>query len=116
MKLKKTKAAMALLITGGCCHNLTLQSHKLTEAVAQHAKVDWRDFLDVTSRRHEHKSRYPVKLEKLAHPILKKMPTDWVTTKDKLYVIEKKMPGVVPSSPVKAKKRQGAYRNLDSQI
>ena len=104
MKLKKTKAAMALLITGGCCHNLTLQSHKLTEAVAQHAKVDWRDFLDVTSRRHEHKSRYPVKLEKLAHPILKEMPTDWVTTKDELYVIEKKMPGVVSLASSKSEK------------
>ena len=95
---------MALLITGGCCHNYTLQSHKLTEAVAQHAKVDWRDFLDVTSRRHEHKSRYPVKLEKPSHPILKGMPTDWITPRDELYVVEKMMPGVVSLASSKSEK------------
>ena len=53
---------------------------------------DWLDFLDVTSHRREHKSRYPNKLEKLAHPILKGMPTDWVTPKDELYVIKKRCP------------------------
>ena len=104
MKLKKTKAAKGITDHGGCCRNYTLQSQKLTEAVAQHAKVDWRDFLDFTSRRHEHKSRYPVKLEKLAHPILKGMPTDLVTPKDELYVIEKKMPGVVSLASSKSEK------------
>jgi len=39
---KKQKPLKALLITGGCCHNYALQSQKLIEAVAQHAKVDWR--------------------------------------------------------------------------
>jgi len=53
---------------------------------------DWRQFLGVTSRRHEHQSRYPVKKVALKHPILKGMPEDWVTPKDELYVIEKMWP------------------------
>jgi type 1 glutamine amidotransferase len=53
---------------------------------------DWREFLGVTSRRHEHESRYPVKLVAADHPILKGMPSDWVTPKDELYVIEKLWP------------------------
>ena len=176
---KKQKPLKALLITGGCCHNYALQSQKLIEAVAQHAKVDWRivneggtgtkamiplykdpnwakeydvvvhnecfantsnkdyvqsitkahaegvpavvihcamhtyraaafddwrNFLGVTSRRHEHKSRYPVKLEKPSHPILKGMPTDWITPRDELYVVEKMMPGVVSLASSKSEK------------
>ena len=53
---------------------------------------DWRQFLGVTSRRHEHQSRYPVKKVDLKHPILKGMPDDWVTPMDELYVIEKMWP------------------------
>jgi len=53
---------------------------------------DWRQFIGVTSRRHEHQSRYPVKKVALKHPILKGMPEDWVTPKDELYVIEKMWP------------------------
>ncbi|MBN8246536.1 MAG: ThuA domain-containing protein [Verrucomicrobia bacterium] len=50
---------------------------------------DWREFLGVTSRHHEHMSRYPVKKVLPEHPILKDMPADWVTPMDELYVIEK---------------------------
>ena len=53
---------------------------------------DWHQFLGVTSRRHEHQSRYPVKKVALKHPILKGMPEDWVTPMDELYVIEKMWP------------------------
>ena len=53
---------------------------------------DWREFLGVTSRRHDHQSRYPVKLVEPEHPILKGMPADWVTPMDELYVIEKLWP------------------------
>ena len=53
---------------------------------------DWRQFLGVTSRHHEHQSRYPVKKVALKHPILKGMPDDWVTPMDELYVIEKVWP------------------------
>lgn len=52
---------------------------------------DWREFLGVTSRRHDHQSNYPVK--KVAeHPILKGIPDNWVTAKDELYIIEKLWP------------------------
>ena len=53
---------------------------------------DWRKFLGVTSRRHEHKSEYPVKKVMAKHPILKDMPNDWKTPKDELYVVEKLWP------------------------
>ena len=54
---------------------------------------DWRRFLGVTSRRHDHQSRYPVKKAAPGHPILRNMPDDWITPKDELYVIEKMWPG-----------------------
>jgi len=57
---------------------------------------EWRKFLGVTSRRHDHQSRYPVKKVAAEHPILKGMPEDWVTPKDELYVIEKMWPGATP--------------------
>ncbi len=52
---------------------------------------EWREFLGVTSRRHDHQSHYAVK--KVAdHPILKGIPDDWKTPMDELYVIEKLWP------------------------
>ena len=58
------------------------------------AKVDdWREFLGVTSRHHEHQSRYPVKVERGEHPVMRGFPADWVTPKDELYVLEKIWPG-----------------------
>ncbi|NNM30172.1 MAG: ThuA domain-containing protein, partial [Akkermansiaceae bacterium] len=56
------------------------------------ATDDWRKFLGVTSKRHEHQSHYPVKVEKSDHPIMKNFPADWTTPKDELYVIEKSWP------------------------
>lgn len=53
---------------------------------------DWREFLGVTSRRHDHQSRYPVKLVEAKHPVLKGMPENWITPMDELYVIEKIWP------------------------
>jgi len=53
---------------------------------------DWREMLGVTSRRHDHQSKYPVKLVDTKNPILKGMPADWVTPMDELYVIEKLWP------------------------
>lgn len=49
---------------------------------------DWRQFLGVTSRRHEHQSEYPVKVVAHDHPIMKGFPSDYKTPKDELYVIE----------------------------
>ena len=53
------------------------------------AKIDdWREFLGVTSRRHDHQSRYPVKTVAVDHPIMKDVPVDYVSPKDELYIIE----------------------------
>jgi type 1 glutamine amidotransferase len=57
---------------------------------------DWRRFLGVTSRRHDHQSRYPVKKVLPQHPIVKDIPDDWRTPKDELYVIDKVWPGATP--------------------
>lgn len=54
---------------------------------------DWRKFLGVTSRRHDHQSRYPVTKVAPNHPIVKPMPDNWTTPMDELYVIEKVWPG-----------------------
>jgi type 1 glutamine amidotransferase len=57
------------------------------------AKIDdWREFLGVTSRRHDHQSKYPVKVVAAEHPVMKGFPKDWVTPMDELYVIEKLWP------------------------
>jgi type 1 glutamine amidotransferase len=53
------------------------------------AKIDdWRELLGVTSRRHEHQSRYPVKNVAEDHPIMQGFPVDYVTQMDELYVVE----------------------------
>lgn len=53
---------------------------------------DWRQFLGVTTRRHDRQSRYPVLLTATKHPILKGAPTKWTSPMDELYVIEKLWP------------------------
>ncbi|PAW80272.1 MAG: hypothetical protein B9S33_18705 [Pedosphaera sp. Tous-C6FEB] len=53
---------------------------------------DWREFLGVTSRRHDHQSNYPVKKVEAKHPALQGLPDNWVTPKDELYIIEKLWP------------------------
>ena len=54
---------------------------------------DWREFLGVTSRRHDHMSRYPVRVVAPEHPIMKGFPANWITPMDELYIIEKLWPG-----------------------
>lgn len=53
---------------------------------------DWREFLGVTSRRHDHQSTYPVRPLTPTHRILQNFPEKWVTPMDELYVIEKLWP------------------------
>lgn len=53
---------------------------------------DWREFLGVTSRRHDHQSKYPVKVLKGDHPTMKEIPAGYETQKDELYIIEKVWP------------------------
>ncbi len=54
---------------------------------------DWREFLGVTSRYHDHQSRYPVTVVTPNHPIMQGFPTNWVTPMDELYILEKVWPG-----------------------
>ncbi len=53
---------------------------------------DWREFLGVTSRRHDHQANYPVKVVAKDHPIMKGFPNDYKSAKDELYIIEKVWP------------------------
>ncbi len=53
---------------------------------------DWREFLGVTSKRHDHQSKYPVKLVQPAHPVLKGLAPNWVTPMDELYIVDKLWP------------------------
>ena len=53
---------------------------------------DWREFLGVTSRRHDHQSAYPVRNVASDHPVMRGFPAQWVTPKDELYIIEKLWP------------------------
>ncbi len=53
---------------------------------------DWREFLGVTSRKHDHQSRYAVKKIEPAHPIVQDIPDDWKTPMDELYVIDQLWP------------------------
>ena len=53
---------------------------------------DWREFLGVTSRRHEHKSEYAVRNIAPEHPIMRDFPEDFTMPIDELYVIEKVWP------------------------
>lgn len=68
---------------------------------------DWREFLGVQSRRHEHQSRYPVKVLEPVHPVLATMPSDWVTPMDELYVIDRVWPNVTVLA-TSASERNGA--------
>jgi len=58
---------------------------------------DWREFLGVTSRRHDHQAQYPVVPTAAAknHPAMRGFPEKWVTPMDELYVIEKVWPKTV---------------------
>ena len=53
---------------------------------------EWREFLGVTTRRHDHQSKYPITIVETKHPILKDFPAIYSTPLDELYVIEKLWP------------------------
>lgn len=57
---------------------------------------DWRKFLGVTSRKHDHQSNYPVKVVEPDHIIMKDFPSNWITPKDELYIIETVWPSAKP--------------------
>ncbi len=61
------------------------------------AKIDdWREFLGVTSRHHDHMSRYKVNPVDSSHPIMKDFPSVWTTPSDELYIVEKLWPTAKP--------------------
>jgi type 1 glutamine amidotransferase len=53
---------------------------------------DWREFLGVTTRRHDHQSQYPVKVVCPEHEVMRGFPAVWMSAKDELYIIEKLWP------------------------
>lgn len=69
------------------------------------AKIDdWREFLGVTSRHHEHQSNYPVKTVMKDHPIMQGFPADWKTPKDELYIVSKVWPNTKVLATSKSEK------------
>lgn len=70
---------------------------------------DWRQFLGVTSRRHDHQSRYPVEVVAAEHPIMKDFPADYRSAKDELYVIEKIWPDATPLATSKSERDGEAH-------
>jgi uncharacterized protein len=92
---------------------ITSAHHAGTPAVVIHCAMhtyraaemdDWREFLGVTSRRHDHQSNYPVKVVAAKHPVMRGMPADWVTPKDELYIIEKLWPNATALATSKSEK------------
>lgn len=70
---------------------------------------DWRKFLGVTSRRHEHQSNYPVEIAEPEHPIMAGFPSDYTTAKDELYVIEKVWPQTTVLATSESEKTDQAH-------
>jgi type 1 glutamine amidotransferase len=85
----------------GYIRRITAAHHKGVNAVVIHCAMhsyraaeadDWREFLGVTSRRHDHQSQYPVKTVARKHKVLTSVPAEWTGPKDELYIIEKVWP------------------------
>lgn len=70
---------------------------------------DWREFLGVTSRRHDHQSRYEVKPVAPDHPIMAGFPATWTTPMDELYIIEKIWPGAQALATSVSERDQQTY-------
>lgn len=70
---------------------------------------DWREFLGVTSRRHDHMSHYPVTWVDAKHPTLAGLPAGWTTPMDELYVIEKLWPKAKALATSVSEKDHQAY-------
>jgi hypothetical protein len=69
------------------------------------AKIDdWREFLGVTSRHHEHQSHYPVAVLDKDNPITQAIPADYKTPMDELYIVEKVWPNTKILATTKSEK------------
>jgi uncharacterized protein len=80
---------------------ITSAHHQGVNAVVVHCAMhtyrsvdidDWRQFLGVTSRRHDHQSNYKIDVTQPDHAIMKDFPADHKSAKDELYIIEKVWP------------------------
>lgn len=65
---------------------------------------DWREFLGVTSKHHEHQSNYPVTVKAKDHPIMEGFPDGHKTAKDELYIIKKVWPNTTVLAESKSEK------------
>ena len=70
---------------------------------------DWREFLGVTTRHHEHMAQYPVVAADAKHPIMKDFPEKWTTPKDELYVIQKVWPNTKALATSVSERDQKSY-------
>jgi uncharacterized protein len=73
------------------------------------ATDDWREFLGVTSKYHEHMAEYKVKPADAKHPIMAGFPPEWTTPKDELYVIEKFWPTAKPLATSTSERDSKSY-------
>lgn len=74
------------------------------------AKIDdWRQFLGVTSRHHEHQSNYPVTVTQKDHPVMKGFPEKWKSPKDELYIVKSVAKGTTPLATA-ASEKNGAVQ------
>lgn len=74
----------------------------------------WREFLGVTTRRHDHQSNYEVRPtpQGLKHPVMKGFPAKWITPKDELYVIEKFWPSATALALATSEKSGQEYPTI----
>lgn len=72
---------------------------------------DWREFLGVTSRRHDPQARHEVLriAAEARHPILRDFPERWETPMDELYIIEKLWPTATALALSKSEKDGNEY-------
>ena len=74
------------------------------------AKIDdWREFLGVSSFRHDHQSKYAVKVEAADHAVMKGFPENWITPMDELYIIDKIWPKTTVLATSKSEKDGKEY-------
>lgn len=65
---------------------------------------DWREFLGVTSRYHEHQARYGIEIAAPQHPIMRDYPEAHTSAMDELYIIEKVWPNTTVLATSKSQK------------
>ncbi|NBP81186.1 ThuA domain-containing protein [bacterium] len=70
---------------------------------------DWREFLGVTSRRHEHQSHYGVSVSDKDNWITQAIPDGYKTPMDELYVIEKTWPNTTVLATSVSEKTQETH-------